>query len=167
MGKRLGVVMLIVVSVVVLFTGCASFVVPKPTSITFENAMTQLGKGILAMKIAEGNMNTGLVADEVEVTFNVTASGDQGGTLNLEATPISIVKGTLDISSKYAAQRSNQITIKFKNLLYADRTKINGHDPATIRGILEIILDPHYNGHGPIFFLDEIQNTQQNPRLKK
>ena len=88
MKKHLCVLVLTFGSIAVLLTGCASVVVPQPAKITIQEAMKQVGEGLKSMKEAQGGLRTGLVPDELEVTFNVTASGEQGGKLTLEATPI-------------------------------------------------------------------------------
>lgn len=77
------------------------------------------------MRDAQGELRTGLIADEVQVTFNISASGDQGGGLKVEMTPIPTnppLGGTIggELSTKYTAQRGNQITIKFKNIMTAN-----------------------------------------------
>ena len=100
---------------------CATTVVPKPGEITLEAAMTSVGKGLIAMRKAQGGLRTGLIADDVEVTFNISASGEQGGSLMVEMTPVPTAplfggaKG--ELSTRYTAQRGNQITIKFKNIM--------------------------------------------------
>jgi hypothetical protein len=102
--------------------GCASVVVPNPSAISLESAMKSVGSGLRQLREAEGGLSTGLIADEVDVTFNVSASGDQSGTLSVEMTPIVTTGGKAggEISTKYSAQRGNQITIKFKNIMTAN-----------------------------------------------
>jgi hypothetical protein len=147
MKKHLCVLVLTFGSIAVLLTGCASVVVPQPAQITIQEAMKQVGEGLKSMKEAQGGLRTGLVPDELEVTFNVTASGEQGGKLTLEATPIVTVPnigGKAELSNAYTAKRSNQITLKLKNIMYADPSKILAKDPGALRELLEIINDPQY-----------------------
>lgn len=113
-----------------------------------ESAMHSVGAGFREMKEAEGDLRTGLVPDEVEVTFNISASGEQGGKLFVEVSPIPIgstpIQGKAggDFSTKYTAQRGNQITIKFKNLLFADPSKTLLKDSVETQKLLNIIKDP-------------------------
>ncbi|MBI4001233.1 MAG: hypothetical protein HY348_05565, partial [Nitrospira defluvii] len=79
---------IILATIVASLTGCASYVVPKPSVITLESAMHSVGAGFREMKKAEGDLRTGLVPDEVEVTFNISASGEQGGKLFIEVSPL-------------------------------------------------------------------------------
>jgi len=147
MNKHLCVLVLTFGSIAVLLTGCASVVVPQPAKITIQEAMKQVGEGLKSMKEAQGGLRTGLVPDELEVTFNVTASGEQGGKLTLEATPIIAtpnIGGKAEFSDTYTAKRSNQITLKFKNIMYADPSKILAKDPEALRELLNIINDPQY-----------------------
>jgi len=123
--------------------GCARTVVPQPGAITLEQAMKSVGTGLRAMREAEGGLKTGLIADEVQVTFNITASGTDSGSLHVEMTPIptnpAAGKVSTDLSSSYTALRGNQITIKFKNLMTASSkdTLITNTDELT--KILKII----------------------------
>ena len=148
MKKHLCVLVLTFGSIAVLLTGCASVVVPQPAQITLQEAMKQVGEGLKSMKEAQGGLRTGLVPDELEVTFNVTASGEQGGKLTLEATPIVTVPnigGKAELSNAYTAKRSNQITLKLKNIMYADPSKVLAKDPAALRELLTIINDEQYD----------------------
>jgi len=113
---------LVLIILTLILAGCASTVVPKPSVISLESAMQSVGAGLYQMREAEGGLRTGLIADEVEVTFNVSASGEQGGKLSVEMTPI-VTKGgkvEAEASTKYAAERGNKITIKFKNIMTAN-----------------------------------------------
>ena len=147
MKKHLCVLVLTFGSIAVLLTGCASVVVPQPAKITIQEAMKQVGEGLKSMKEAQGGLRTGLVPDELEVTFNVTASGEQGGKLTLEATPIITmpnIGGKAEFSNAYTAKRSNQVTLRFKNIMYADPSKVLAKDPEALRELLNIINDPQY-----------------------
>lgn len=72
---------IVLVILIIALAGCASTVVPKPSAITLESAMASVGTGLLQMREAEKGLRTGLIADEVQVTFNISASGEQGGKL--------------------------------------------------------------------------------------
>jgi hypothetical protein len=71
--------------------------------------MQSVGIGLRQLREAEGDMRTGLIADEVDVTFNISASGEQGGKLSVEMTPIVTTGGKAggEVSTKYSAERGN------------------------------------------------------------
>jgi hypothetical protein len=106
------------------FTGCASHVVPKPGTITLEEAMRSVGQGIVEMRKAQGGIKTGLLTDEVEVVFNISATGEQGGKVYLEMSPVITTAGKAggELTSKYTAERGNKITIKLKNIMTVNTT---------------------------------------------
>jgi hypothetical protein len=114
--------------------GCAGkAVIPEPGKITLENAMRDVGQGLVAMREAQGNLRTGLIADEVTVTFNISATGVDNSKLYIEATPI-LTKPEIggkvggEAGTSYTAVRGNQIIIKMKNLMTADTSHIVGKD---------------------------------------
>lgn len=124
--------------------GCASYVVPKPSAITLEDALTSVGRGLVQMKNAQieenGNkpFKTGLVASEAEVVFNVIASGTQGSKLFVEMSPIPTTPPTSgraggEASTSYQASRGNQITLKFKSIVFTEKTTTK--DGVTIEGV--------------------------------
>lgn len=124
--------------------GCASQVVPRPGTITLEEAMRSVGQGIVEMRQAQGGVKTGLLTDEVTVVFNVSATGQQGGSLYLEMSPVVVPAGktTADLSSSYTAQRGNQITIKLKNIITADTTKtLLKEDKKNLEQLTEYIIN--------------------------
>lgn len=110
--------------------GCASIVVPKPGKITLEDAMKSLGRGLVAMKLAQVQENggnpfqTGLVPSEAEVTFNIVAAGKDETKLYVELSPVPIPpqpvqgKAGAEFGTSYAASRGNQITVRFRNILF-------------------------------------------------
>lgn len=116
------------------FAGCATMVEPKPGTITLEEALRSVGKGLVLMKQAEFEQNnnkrfkTGLLASEAEVTFNISATGSKDGKLYVELTPVPAsplpvggkAGGSIGTSSSIA--RGNQITIKFRSLAFTKKT---------------------------------------------
>lgn len=67
--------------------------------------------------------------DEVDVTFNISASGKDTSSLHLDASsptvpnaPIPTIKLSSGKDVEISSQRGNQITIKMKNLFYASGT---------------------------------------------
>lgn len=103
----------------VMLTGCLQQV-SKPSEITLVDAMTQVGQGLAAMRAAQGDAKTGLIAETATVTFNIAASSsvDTGLKVDLSAPAVSEgveAGGTLD--SKRASSKSNAVTVTFKNIL--------------------------------------------------
>jgi hypothetical protein len=143
----------------VSLTGCASYVVPNPSAITLENAMYSVGAGLREMRRGEGDLRTGLIPEEVEVTFNISASGDQGGKLYVEVSPIPLGvspiqgKAGAELSAKYTAQRGNQITIKFRNLLFADPSKTQFRNSVETQKMFDLLSDPKNANTGPFYLV--------------
>jgi len=139
-----------------LLTGCGTMVVPKPSAITLESALESVGRGLVKMKQAELRENNnkefkvGLIPSEVEVIFNVIASGTQDGKLYIELSPISgpvSGKAGAAAGTSYNAQRGNQITIKFRNIAFSKKTKtpdgtviIEGPtDPEVLKALMKVL----------------------------
>lgn len=114
------------------FTGCATWVVQNPRkTITLEEATSSLGRSLVAMKQAQIEANggrdfrTGLVPSEAEVTFKVSATGSDSKELTLDVTPDAGVlpfQGKLfgKLNGARSAERSNLVTIKFKNIVFEE-----------------------------------------------
>jgi len=106
------------------------------------------------MRDAQGRLRTGLITDEVQVTFNIAASGDQSGGLKVEMTPVSTGPAASgELSTKYTAQRGNQITIKFKNILTANLKDTVCTDPkyvANFKDMVTYISSQADNPDGPV-----------------
>ncbi len=108
-------------------TGCAAFT-PKdlanPSEVTLEQALTSVGAGLYQMKKAQKGMKTGLIASSVNVTFKLAASAKDSGKLTIDlsravaadpATSNQSIGG--EKTSESSASRSNEITVKFVNVL--------------------------------------------------
>jgi hypothetical protein len=117
--------------------------------------MRDVGYGLVEMRKAQGELRTGLIADEVTVTFNISAAGEDTNKLYVEVTPI-LTKPEIggkvggEIGSKYTAQRGNQIVIKLKNIMTADTSNIskNDHEITKLKEMVEFI---KIQGAGPIY----------------
>lgn len=145
-----------------MFTGCATNpVVDSSKSITFVQALHDVGQGLAEMKAAEletmrtnaslreqygkTDFVTGLFPSEVDVTFNVTASAANANQLSVDlsaAAPQSPVSGNIGgkISSSSSAARANQITIRFVSVLFAKTTtttSTNGQKVVVANGIVD------------------------------
>lgn len=108
--------------VAVLSGCCSTDHVANPKDITLSNALVSISQALDAMR-REGLSNKpfGLLPSEVEVTFNVSASREKAGELKLDlsapvASPVTASAGG-STSFKATANRGNQITLKFTNLL--------------------------------------------------
>lgn len=117
----------------VVAAGCATTLEPRPGKITLESALASIGKGLVEMKKAQIEANnkqefvTGLVPSEAEVTFNIHAAGEQNGKLYVELSPIPASGGVTgkagaDLGTAYSASRGNQITLKFRSIVFSNTT---------------------------------------------
>lgn len=157
------------VGAALFMAGCATSVVPNPSGITLESALVSVGQGLVAMKQAEISQNqgkdfkTGLLASEAEVTFNIIGSGQQGGKLYIELSPIPVGPAPIggkaggEFSSSYAASRGNQITIRFRNIAFSKKT-------TTKEGVVTIEgpTDPQHLRE----IIDALQNSGITPYFK-
>jgi hypothetical protein len=140
---------------------CTNHVVDSPKSITFVQALHDVGQGLAEMKAAEletmrtnsalseqygkADFVTGLFPAEVDVTFNVTASAANANQLSVDlsaAPPQSPASGKIGdkFSTSASASRANQITIKFVSVLFAKTTtttSTNGHKVVVANGIVD------------------------------
>lgn len=119
---------LLPIAAVVMVTGCATpHVVPEPGKITLQAAMEEVAAGLNKMyDIRKDYPKSGLLPAEVNVTFNISASGKDEGKLFVEAgaTSADVLKVTkvgAEVGSKVEASRGNTVTIKFTNILFAPK----------------------------------------------
>lgn len=114
--------------IVCVMSGCASFtpvqVVGQPSEVTVEEALKSVGRGLHDMRLEIGENKTGLVPAEVIVNFKLAASAKDSGKLTVDLS-VPLTSGGAAGSGKIGAEaekssegsRSNEITIKFVNLL--------------------------------------------------
>ncbi len=124
--------------------GCASKqVVSEPSEITLENAVSAVVKALKQLQETEKDIGTGLIPSEVVLTFNITASGTDDQNLRLELAPSNSnqsAKWGTEATSTASADRGNQITITFSNLLLADdKTLIANKTPEEIKASIETL----------------------------
>ncbi len=133
----------VVAALAMALAGCATeTIVSQPSRITLENALKSVGQGLYDMKEAQKDVKTGLIPSEVTVTFNITASGSDDGKLYVEVSSNPAGGGTAkagaEYGSKLSAQRGNQITVKFTNLLLADKERlVSVKKPEEIEALLK------------------------------
>lgn len=128
-----------------LLSGCATMVEPQPGKITLEEALASVGRGLVEMKRSQLEANngkefrSGLLPSEAEVTFNISASGEQSGKLYVEITKTPADAGLKkggELGTSYTASRGNQITVKFRSIAFSKTTKLED------RVIIEGVTDP-------------------------
>jgi len=117
---------------------------PQPGKITLEEALASVGRGLVELKKSQLAANdgkefrSGLLPSEAEVTFNISASGEQSGKLFVEITKTpaeaSLKKGA-ELGASYAASRGNQITVKFKSIVFSRTTR--GEDRVIVEGVTD------------------------------
>ena len=143
-----------------VMSGCASFtpvkVVGDPSEVTVEEALKSVGKGLNEMRLAIGENKTGLVTAEVIVNFKLAASAKDAGKLTVDlSVPIASAgaagSGKLGASAEQSSEgsRSNEITIKFVNLLLLPKDTLATLKNAMQIGELIMMLDAH--GITPMF----------------
>lgn len=110
---------------VILLVGCTNIQPERSEPITLKEGMKQLAEGLNEFQnIGKDSKKVyGLVPSEIEVTFNISAEKTDGKTANLTISPASLsgvgfgAGWTKEVSSK----SGNQITIKFRNLLFSKK----------------------------------------------
>ncbi len=113
-------------SILTLLTaGCCT--PPKPAPLTLDQAFRQVADGLNAFSAMPLDRRSGLMPAEITVVLNVsetqTRSAEAGGTL---AAAANAPKLTVDFSRQNAETHGNTITLKFQNLLLADKTTLAG-----------------------------------------
>jgi hypothetical protein len=132
----------IVVCFSMLLIGCeSSQVVPKPGMITLEEALKSVADGLYQMREVHKDVKFGLLPSEVSVTFNITAKSEDTGKLYVEVGSVPVGGGTgkanAEVGSKLNAERGNQITVKFANLLLTQKgTYFYDKEPENIKNQL-------------------------------
>lgn len=136
----------IAVSLLIFLSACAtmrSAEVVQPKEITLEQALLSIGCGLKAMDQAQGSFQTGLFPSEVEIKFALSASTTESGKLTLaltDSTGNAKVGGESGQESK--GERSNNITIKFTNVLGVNNSTLAGSkSPEEITKLLKALKD--------------------------
>jgi len=111
-----------------LMTGCVTTSqIARPTEVTLQKALHDVGASLKAMKEAEGqNFKTGLIAKDVEVVFKIGVSATDKSSLGIElgapaSSPVS-AKLSGSASNENSANRENTITIRYTNLFLENPT---------------------------------------------
>lgn len=135
-----------------VLAGCASFtpvkVVGEPSEVTIEQALVSVGNGLTRMRDAIGTDKTGLIPAEVTVTFKLAASAKDSGKLTVDLSVPITSGGTAGTASaggeatqSSEGSRSNEITIKFVNLLVVPtNTLATAKDAKQIDELIQMLM---------------------------
>ena len=112
-----------VVGVALVCAGCCS--TPKREPLTMDAAMRQVAEGLNAFSAMPLDKRSGLMPDEVTVVLNVT----EARTTSADA-QAGVAEGpgklVVDFSRQRTETHGNQITLKFQNVLLAEKSSIVG-----------------------------------------
>ena len=118
---------------IALTSGCVSYSpaeVAKPSTITLDAALQDVVSSLhRAQDRYPPKERFGLLADQIEVSFEIAASAQNGGkqTLNIAQVPIGGTAGAGSVGAEGSqtanANRGNTIKIIFKNMYTADMSK--------------------------------------------
>jgi hypothetical protein len=127
-GMAFALLMVLAVGVII---GRYSLTPPPPVGesgreITLEDALKSVGTGLRAMKDAEDaggtQFRTGLLPDEVTVTFDISAKGTLTNQIavSAERSGVSILpKGSATANVENNSERGNQIRVTLKNIYFS------------------------------------------------
>tara|TARA_B100000530_G_C15928665_1_gene475973 strand:+ start:1358 stop:1900 length:543 start_codon:yes stop_codon:yes gene_type:complete len=150
--------------------GCASISPPdlvKPSEVTLEQALASVGAGLYQMKEQQKDMKTGLIAESVEVTFNLAASAEDSGRLTIDLTKSvaaeELTRGReigAEQTSSSNSSRSNAITIKFKNILTIPKdTLVHAKSPDDLANIILLPAAGGWTTFGTDIMLQQMLNN--------
>lgn len=120
---------LIPLTILTVFTSSCRTTIKKEEQapITFEKAMEQLSAGMKKLKAdnPKGSSGTfGLAATQLEATFEIGTTKENGLTIGAEVDPTNVAKELTKIGGEYNAtvnvSRGNKVVITFKNV-YVDK----------------------------------------------
>ena len=131
-----------VAGVTLVCAGCCS--APKPAPMSMSAAVRQVAEGLNAFSAMPLEKRSGLMPDEVTVVLNITntkeTSFDVQG--NLVEGPGKLM---VDFSHQDAETRGNQITLKFQNVLLAEKSSIVGSkSPDEIATLLQGVTNQNF-----------------------
>lgn len=105
---------------------CAGCCAPRNRApMTVDAAMQQVAAGLNAFSAMNLNQRSGLMPDEVTVVLNVTEADSASGDAQAGVTE-GPGKLLVDFSRQRTEARGNQITLKFQNVLLAEKSTIVG-----------------------------------------
>lgn len=118
------------ISLAAVLCGCGTFTpaqVAQPSDITIKSALSQVAEGVAEMQaeLRDRKIRLGVIVDEVNVTFNVTANATRTDTLSVDLSngpaTNSVIAASLKGSDQLVATgtRGNVVNIKLKNIYTA------------------------------------------------
>ena len=126
----------------VVCTGCCS--APKPAPLTVASAMRQVAEGLNAFSSLPLEKRSGLMPDEVTVVLNLTESQQTSGEAQAGLTD-GPGKLMVDFSRQQSETRGNQITLKFQNVLLAEKNSIVGSKtPEELAAMLQAVTNQNF-----------------------
>lgn len=125
---------------------CAAFTpadVAKPTSLTVEHALADVGRGFALMKqeLREGDLKLGLFPCKITVKLNVTAAAEQGGKLVIDAStaPTTLAQNTvqrtvtasshLEQTNTSSVSRGNTVIVEMYSIACTPKDTLAGAHP--------------------------------------
>jgi hypothetical protein len=111
---------------------------------TVETAMQQVADGLNAFSAMSLDKRSGLMPDEVTVVLNITEarSSSGGGQAGVADGPAKLM---VDFSHQRAETRGNQITLKFQNVLLAEKNTIAGsRTPEEIAALVQGLTNSNF-----------------------
>ncbi|MBB2754543.1 UNVERIFIED_ORG: hypothetical protein GGI57_005278 [Rhizobium aethiopicum] len=132
--------------------GCAAFSpsdLAKPTSLSVEEALSDVGRGFAGMKheLRRSDLKLGLYPCKVTVNLNVTASAEQGGKLVLDAstaptttTTTALVNtvsasGHVEQVNSSSASRGNTVVVEMYSVACTPKDTLAGTHPEKISAV--------------------------------
>ena len=126
----------------VMCAGCCSTRPPAP--MTVDAAMQQVAAGLNAFSAMNLDKRSGLMPDEVTIVLNLTeeksTSAEAQGTLAQGPGKLMV-----DFSHQVTETRGNQITLKFQNVLLAEKSSIVGSkSPEEIAAMMQGLTNQNF-----------------------
>ena len=122
-GRWLGMLVVLVLGT----AGCCSAPPAPREALSVQAAFRQVADGLNAFSSMPLDRRSGLVPEEITVVLNVTAARatDAGAGLGLPAAD-AMPKLAVDFSRQSSETHGNQITLKFRSLLLAEKNTLAG-----------------------------------------
>jgi len=124
---------------------CAGCSAPRARApVTVDAAMRQVAEGLNAFSAMNLDGRSGLIPEEVTVVLNVTRAeqtevGAQAGA------SVDAGKLLVDFSHERTETRGNQITLKFQNILLAEKSSVVGSkSPEEIAALVAALTNAHF-----------------------
>ena len=131
-----------IMGLAVVGAGCCS--APKPAPLTVASAMQQVAEGLNAFSSMPLEKRSGLMPDEVTVVLNLTESQQTSCEAQAGLTD-GPGKLMVDFSRQQTETRGNQITIKFQNVLLAEKNSIVGSKtPEELAAMLQSVTNQSF-----------------------